>query len=325
MASGTTTQWAVGTGIDYRYANGFVNCVYLNNAWLGLVNPMTGQQVIPRLPVGDTSYRWKAKSAGNSNVAVFTESASAPTPVAQTYNNLAVGYTYFWGWIRVSGHVRDAMRNAAYSGLDLIANEFIGTTEDIRDLMNTSFLGSSYGGLEAAVDSTTTYAGQARGSAAWFESTETAVSGALTKASLDNALEYAEDNDKGGKTTIVVAPRNQLTNYQAFSGTPNTSNHNFRATVGDLKQGLDVSASAMSLTIQGIPIVGIPDMTNTIWVGLDTRVTPQGPNVGLSVRREFELRGPQMSGDDDVWELSAAAAFIIHSPKLCWKNTAVTA
>lgn len=325
MATGTTTQWAVGTGIDYRYVDGFVDAVFRNNSLLGMTHPMTGADVFPDLPAGDTSYRWKLQSAGNTSVAVFTESASQPTPVAQTYVNAAVSYTYFWGWIRVSGHVRDAMRNAQYPQMDLIANEFISTTEDIRDLMNTSFMGSTYG-LELAVDYGSAYAGITRnGSAGYFEATETAVSGALTKASLANAMEGAEDNDKGGKISLILCPRNQITNYMAFIGTPNTSNHNFRASVGDLRGGFDLESTTTSLTFQGVPIVGLPDMTNTVWLGLDLRQTPVGPNLGVSTRRQFEIRGPQMAGDDDVWEVSSAAAIICHMPKFCWKNTGVTA
>ena len=327
MASGTTTQWAVGTGIDYRYVDGYVDAVFRNNYLLGMQHPENGRDVFPDLPVGDTSYRWKIQSAGNTNVAVFTEGAAAPVPVAQTYVNAAVAYTYFWGWIRVSGHVRDTMRNAAYAGLPLIANEFIGTTEDIRDLMNTSFMGSTYAGLAAAVDAGTTYGGIARGSAAYFESTETAVSGALTKASLSNAMEYTEDNDKGGKVSLILCPRNQVTNYLAFSGTPNTSNHGFRATPNDLRQGFDVEASPSRATFQQVPIVGVPDMTNTEWYGLDLRMAmPAGqPNLGISTRRQFEFRGPVIAGDDDIWEISQASCFICHQPKWCWKNTGVTA
>lgn len=328
MASGTTTQWAVGTGIDYQYVDGYVDAVYRNNYLLGMKHPLTGADVFPDLPnIGDTAYRWKIQSAGNTNVAVFTEGAAAPVPVAQTYVNAAQDHTYFWGWIRVSGHVRDAMRNAMYSGLNLIANEFIGTTEDIRDLMNTSFMGSTYGGLAAAVDAGTTYAGIARGSAAYFESTETAVGGALTKASLANAMEGAEDNDKGGKISLLLAPRNQLTNYAAFAGTPNTQNHGFRATVGDLRQGFDIEAPTSSLSFQGVPIVPVPDLTDTEWYGLDLRIArPAGqPNFGVATRRQFEFRGPVIAGDDDIWEVSSAAALICHQPKWCWKNTGVTA
>ena len=91
MATGTTTQWPVGTGIDYRYVDGFVDAVYRNNSFLGMQSG--GRDVFPDLPVGDTSYRWKLASAGNTSTAVFTESASAPTPVAQTYVNAALAYT----------------------------------------------------------------------------------------------------------------------------------------------------------------------------------------------------------------------------------------
>ena len=219
------------------------------------------------------------------------------------------------------------MRNAAYAGLPLIANEFIGSTADIRDLMNTTFMGSGNGGIEAAIDSTATYAGISRGSAAYFEASETAISGALTKASLSNSMELAEDNDKGGKISLLLAPRNQLTNYQTFSGTPNTSNHGFRADQAGLRQGFDVEASTTKLTFQEVPIVGIPDMLNTIWLGLDLRMARPSsqPNFGVSTRRQFEFRGPVLSGDDDVWQISNASQLVCHQPKWCWKNTGVTA
>jgi hypothetical protein len=324
MATGTTTQWAVGTGIDYEYVDGYVDAVFRNSAIPGMTHPQTGQDVFPDLAVGDTNYRWKVQSAGNTSVAVFTESASAPTPVAATYVNAAVSYTYFWGWIRISGHVRDAMRNAQYPKMNLITNEFISTTADIADLMSTSFLGSTYG-LEVSIDSGTTYAGIARGSAGYWESTETSVGGAQTKASLSNAMEGAEDNDKGGKISLILCPRNQLTNYQTFSGTPNTANHGLRAEQSQLRYGFDVEAPTTSLTFQGVAMVGVPDMTNTVMLGLDLRQTPVGPNFGVSTRRQFEIRGPVISGDDDVWEISSAAAVICHMPKFCWKNTGVTA
>lgn len=316
MAFGTTTQWAAGTAHDYKYRDGFVDAVFRNNSLLGL---------FPTLPAGDSSYRWKVNSAGNTNVAVFTEGASAAVPVAQTYVNAAVSYTYLWGWIRVSGHIRDVMRNGgAYAGLPLIQNEFLGTTEDLRDLATTSAMGSTYG-LEVAVDSTTTYAGISRGSAAYFESSETAHNATLTMAGLANITEACEDNDKGGKTGLILTARNQLTNYMAFSGTPNTANHSFRSNAADLNKPFDIQPSTMNLTFQGIPIVGLPDWTDEVWMGLDMRPTRVGPNVGISIARDFEIRGPDMAGDDDVWEVSTAFAVIVHSPKLCWKLTGVTA
>jgi len=316
MAYGTTTQWAAGTGHDYKYRDGFVDAVFRNNELIGR---------FPMLPAGDASYRWKVNSAGNTNVAVFTEGSSAATPVAQTYVNAAVAYTYLWGWIRVSGHIRDVMRNGgAYAGLPLIQNEFLGTTEDIRDLLTTSFMGSTYG-LEVAVDSATTYAGITRGSAAYFESAETAHNATLTMAGLANISEGCADNDKGGKTSLILTAVNQLTNYATFSGTPNTQNSSFRSNAVDLRTGFDIQPSPLMLNFQGIPIVGLPDWTDTVWMGLDLRPTRVGPNVGVSIARDFEIRGPDMAGDDDVWEISTAAAIIVHNPKLCWKLTGVTA
>ena len=51
-----------------------------------------------------------------------------------------------------------------------------------------------------------------------------------------------------------------------------------------LRDGFDVETHSTKLTFQGVPIVGIPDMLNTIWLGLDLdMVRPAGqPNFGLS-------------------------------------------
>jgi hypothetical protein len=325
VASGNLTQWPIGTAFKTVFQPGYVDAVWRNRAFLGLLHPITGQPIFPLLRVGDSSYRWKIQSAGNTNVAVFTAGSSAAVPVAQTYVNAAVSYTYFWGWIRVDGMARDAVRNASEEGLAIIDNEFLGTQDDIRDLMNVSFLGSSYSGLEVAIDSATTYAGIARGSAGYHESSETAHNAALTKAALADICETSEDNDKGGHTDIILAPRNQLTNYDALTGVPNAANSGFRSIAGDLSRGFDVSAKPTMLSFQGHPMVGIPDMTNEVICGLDLRQTKIGPNWGLSINRDFDVRGPDMSGDDDVYEVSCAGALICHLTKYNWKLTGVTA
>jgi len=325
MAIGNLTNYGDDVGIGRIFADSFEDAVYINNELFGLT--INGVPLFPDLKVCDSRYRWKLRKSGNTSAAVFAEGEAAPTPVAGQYANLSVPYTYFWAWARISGHVRDVAENQGMSdGIDVISNEFTGGFEDIKDAVNTGFMGASNNGLEVAIDSTTTYAGQARGSAAWFESKETAQSAALSRAGLINIMEASHGNDFGGKTGIILTPLNQVSNYIYLTGEPNAENSSVRVEMGTAGGGrLDLVPDAAKATVGGIPVVPIAEFTTTIWMGLDIRPTKLGPNLGKSVRRRNEVRGPQMSGDDDVYELSTALTPIVHMPKRCWKLTGVTA
>lgn len=223
MAVGNTTQWGSRTGLDQIFAPGFEDAVYRNNDFLGLV--ANGTVLFPESPLTTgLDYRWRLNTAGNSSAAIFTEGAGAPQPVAQTYVNLTATPVYFWAWTRVTGHVRDAIRNGgAVNGLNPIANEFVAGFEDIKDLMNTTFMASTYG-LTQIVDSGNTVFGVAQGSNAWHAASETAVGGALTLAGMTNLVETIRDNDKGGKPKAILTAHNQITNYIALMGVVAASN-----------------------------------------------------------------------------------------------------
>lgn len=327
MATGTTTQYglAVGGGSAGAYTpifrDGFVNAVFKNNQFLGLT--VNGSPLFPELPVGDTNYRYKLISSANTSAGTFSEGDSAPQPVAISPVNAVIAYTYFWAWVRTSGRVRDLDKTQRVS---MIEQEMSGAREDIVDVMNTGFMGTSNAGLLTAISDDLTYGGISRGSAAYFESTDTNHNAALTRVGLTNVIETAEDNDKGAVTSVILTSRNQVTNYTNLAGEPNTENSSISVELGLVGGGrLDLGYNVRALSFQGIPIISIPDFSDTDWAGLDLRMTRVGPSWGLSIRRPFEMRGPQMSADDDIWELSAAAALVCHQPKTQWKLTDVTA
>jgi len=324
MAYGTTSNYGDDVGIARIYRAGFVDAIWRNNSFLGLT--VNGQAVFPRLPAGDSSYRWRVAKTGNTSAAVFTEGGAAPTAVAHTYGNAVVGYTYAWAWTRISGQVRDVLANRPADAIDLMDGEMTGGFADVADVLNVGFMGSSYAGVEAAVSSTTTYGGISRGSAGYWEATATNHNGALTRTGLLDVQEACEDNDKGGKTSLIVTARNQVTNYVQLTGAPNAANSSIRVELGLVGgKSLDLAPRVDSLGFMGAPIVGMPDWTNEVWVGLDLRPVNGLPNWGLSIRREFDVRGPQMSADDDLYEMSCAMALICHQPKWNWKLYDVTA
>jgi len=121
-------------------------------------------------------------------------------------------------------------------------------------------------------------------------------------------------------------PHNQATNYVQLTGEPNTQNSSVRVELGLVGGGrMDLAPSVRNLAFMGIPMIPLPDFTNTVILGLDTNPIRVGPKFGLSVRRDFDVRGPQMSGDDDVFEVSSASTLINHLPRTDWKLTGVTA
>jgi len=301
--------------IREKYEAGFVDAVYRNNQLLGI--KIGGRPLFPsRDSGGDTAIRWKVVSAGNTSVEIFTENQVQPTAVAQTWRSMAVNFVYFRAMIQYTGHAVDAMRSNWVDGL---AQEFELSEMDIRDLMTTTFLGSTYG-LEQIISATTTYAGQARGSAAWWESSATTVSAALAYTHLVDLHETVRDNDKGGQVGLWMVPHNQLSNYAYLVGNPNTQNSSFNVEMGT-GRGLDLGYNVNAMGCMGAPIIPIGDMTNETWLAIDNR-----PGfMELVIHRPFGLKKMAPSGDSDVFQVSTACAIAHKNPKTCGTLLSVTA
>jgi hypothetical protein len=192
---GITTSTAANS-IREAYAPSFEKAVFRNDSLLGLFPPWESPP-----GGGDTAYRWKLNSAGNSSVGVFAENDPLAAAGYQAIVNASVSWLYIRGTLRFTGHALDALGSA---WIDQEQEEGTLLMEDIVDLMTTSFMGSTYG-IELAVDQTGAYAGITRnGSAAYFESTETAVGGAASYASYVNLQETVRNADKGGLATNPV-------------------------------------------------------------------------------------------------------------------------
>ena len=323
MAIGNTTQFSDRGVLREIYKPAFEDAVFRNNQLLGLT--INGQPLMPEVQSPDGLYRFPINYAGNTSAAVFAEGASAPVPVAQSYISCAMSAVYFWAWTRVTGHVRDRVRNGAVAaGANPIDNEFMAGFEDLRDLVNTSFMQSTYG-LEQIIDDANTVGGIAQGTYTGFAASVTNHNGVLTRTGLLNIDETCRDS-QGGAANVILTAHNQLTNYSALTGEPNAQNSSLSVELGLVGGGsLDLAPNHGGLSFKGAPIVGLNDWTDTIIMGLDLRRTKSGPNIVQFSVRDFDIRGPQMSGDDDVYEMSTARGLAVHRPALCWKLEDVTA
>lgn len=297
MAVTTTTHAEV---IREKTEAGFIDAVFRNNSFL----PFFGA---PQDQGGDTNIRWKVNSAGNTSVEVFTEGQAQPVPNQQDYVSAAVPPQYFRVMLQITGHARDALRSAWFNS---IAEETIQAMRDVIDLITTTSM-SGTNGIETMIDSTTTYAGIARGAAAYWESTETAVGGPLTITAMEDLLETIEDNDKGGQVTHIFGPRNQETNFARLAGTPY------------IQQGgtADKGQHLLAPKFAAIPFIALPDFTNTVIVFADMRPG----HFKMLQQRPWSVKEMSPSGDSDVMQLSWAGQPICKQPKMSGKLTGVTA
>lgn len=317
MAGATTNSQS--EAIQQAFAPSFVDEVLRNNALLSL--SVRGRPAFPeRTSPGDTAYRWKVRTSGNANVEIYTEGQALPDASAQNYVDLAVSYNYYRGVIEVTGHLRDALRSRWFDSID---QEFQGTFSDIGDLVETTMLGAANNGIQVAIDSTTTYAGQARGSASWWESTETAVGGALTRAQLAT-LDRTMRDDKRANVGVHVVPYNQEENYSDLTGVAGDANNSVRVnmnTTGTEAPTFDLGYKTAGLSFKGVPIVPVHDLTDTIWLGLD--ISPG--SWAHVIHRPFTVHDQGRSADADRYQISFASILVCFRAQRQGKLTGVTA
>lgn len=299
-----TTTTAANT-IKQAYEGGFEVGVFRNNSLLKWFPP-------PFPAVGDTAYRWKINTAGNDSVEVYTEGQAQKDPGNQTFGNAAVSWTYVRGMLQFSGHALDALKSNWINQADEEANLLM---DDLIDLITTSFMGGTYG-IELSVDYGSAYAGITRnGSASYFEATETAVSRKLAFQDLIDLQETMRDNDKGSRfgpgNGLILCPLNQETNIYQLTGQPAVKN------IGPS----DAAQNLTAQTFNGVPIVGLPDWTDSVIAFLDMR--PE--KWKYPVIRPFSVKEMAPSGDSDVYQVSWGGSLVNKMPKFDGKLTSVTA
>jgi len=298
-ATSTTAAEAIVEAFQAPYTEG----VYRNND----IFRVFGEPV--PAPRSDSAYRFLVNSTGNTSVQIFTEGQAQPGAGNQGWVAAAVAYMYVRGMVQITGHLKDNLQDGGW--VDAIDLEMTNLIEDIRDLISTTIMGATETGLQVSIDSTTTYAGIARGSAGYWESSETPVSDVMSYEDMVDLDETIRDNDKGGRTGAVLMPWNQVTRYTNITGGP------------AIKQmvGHDIAEGITAPTFNGAPVIGMGDMTNTVALFLDTRPG----SWDFVEKRPFSVKEMAPSGDSDLFQVSNASVLVNKQPKKMGKLTGLTA
>lgn len=313
MANTTTAAQAIGLKLQ----PGAIEALFRNDQLLsvlranGLVEP-------PASSIFGTAYQWNVHSTGNSSAEQFTEYASAPAAGAQGIVRASLAYAYFWGWIEITGHLRDALKAGAY--LPEIPYESERIAYDIAHARNTVYMGTGTNGIQNAIAATGTYAGIARGSATYWESYVDATSAAQSVAAHRTAWRTMTDSAYGGKLTLNLTSPTQASTYAGLVGVAGGTTPAIRYNVdnGAVPSGLDVGFTNLSLF--GAPVATVAAFTSSVWLYLDMS---QGQMVH-AVTRPFEVMFHSNVGDNELYKASTGGALLHLNPVKCAKRTGLT-
>ena len=298
-----TTTTAANT-IRELYEPSYVKTVFTNNE---LMEFFSRFGINKRASEGGTAFQFKVHTANNGSVEVFTEGAVQPAAGATTFVNASLSWLYIRAMVQVTGHARDALKS---NYVNHVMVEMEQALEDIKDLFNTSFMGSTYG-LELAVDSSSNYGGITRSAATYWQSVESAVNANISYTDLRDMQESVRDNEHAARPNVILCSLNQESNIYSITGQPATK------MIGPTDSAPGLTAH----TFNGMPIIALRDWTDTVIMMLD--MNPQ--HWAIVEHRPFNVKEMAPSGDSDIYQLSAAMLLACKNPLKQAKLTAVTA
>jgi hypothetical protein len=318
MADTTTTAASI---ITENFQPGFVDELSRYSELLSLTDA-GGNLVFERVPgICPSSVRWSIHTTG-STPEVYVENQPTTPATNQGWGEAVLTPTWFRVLSEYTGHLQ-AAANAGELLVDAMTEGEMLIEQDLSSLVNYSFINASYNGLQVAVDSTTTYAGIARGSATYWESEEHSLSGALTMAELEDETETMEGHTHQGRLGLLVSERNQMTNYSRLGGVAGASNTSIRVNLQNGPGGTPVNFGydMDNLHFGKAPWRQLNGMTNTVILGLDTR-----PGCWkFLVHQPYLVQFQGRSADNDQFHHKIACLIQCKRPKRHMKITGVTA
>ncbi len=211
----------------------------------------------------DTNYRWHVLTAGLTGT-LKAEGDAFSAAQATTNSRAVLGYHLHDATVSISDDLRAALGpNNSNSYWQSLAAEVVQARKAVQQAIMTRWLGAVAGtdGLGIAVDAgATTYAALVHNAIQGWGSVSTAVGGAMTYAVMDDQMETLRDDPHAAKCNLILMPENQITNYTRLAG-PGVR-QTFMQVGGNGANNFDLGPTGIQ-SFSGVPIVGVPEMTNT--------------------------------------------------------------
>jgi len=323
IASTTTAAYA----IRDQFMPGFVRGVWRNGRLLRVMRAIGafgagGLREPNPASVAGTGLKWHINHTGNS-VETFTEHSAIGVEGSQGYNQASLGFVSHRGVFGMTGFAVDALKDGGEfpAGFDTEQQLLV---EDIANAVNDTYLGSGANGIQTMISDTSTYAGIARGSAAYWESTQDDTSAAQTIAKHKSVYRSMRDAEKGGLLTLNLTSPTQADTYSSLVGSSTTVN---TPQVTALLQSLagaaayDVGVVVNGQTLHNAPIIEMPDLANTLWLYLDTT---ERSGWFHRVIRPYKTKWLRNEADSELFVTSVRSQLGVMNPMLSAKRTALT-
>lgn len=254
----------------------------------------------------------------STNAEVYVQ--GAPIPTAHTLSDVRAYFTkdYYQEGGKVHGDTLSQLGGGQGNlPIDPRMKAIDTSIKNAVDLCSTNMLTD----LAAQVDSTTAYSDASLARATYgIASSETAVSGALTKSALTDMIERAQNTTYGFvplDDLLFLCPPNQHTNLANLGGAQ-YNEFNFTVNAQDMS-AFDTGVKFRCMTHETVPILQVPDMTTTEWY-LIRRSTSK-----IYMHEGINTIPKDINEWADYWLTTFGANLIIADPLRSQKLTAVTA
>ena len=292
--------------------------LYRNSWWLS-------QKLFEIIPAsscpGGSRITWGIDYASTSNGGAFTRGDAMPA--SDTLTGIAAYQTKDWyqSAAKVSGIDKAEMSgNGSEVAMDLTSKALAAATANLVQSMSTAFCAD----LIAMVDAAGNFS-----DAALTRSTYGLASYEDTTGSLPTLVILEDMVEALGNTTygpcdpadlVILTARNQLTNISRLSGNlAYNSTFNAMTTSTNPNEPIDGGRAFRNGSFEGIPIVVVPEMTNTQLICIPKST------VKIFYHHDIEVTSKDTAEYADMYHLVAGANLVVLNPLRAGKASALTA
>ena len=312
--AGITAASSIADALRSQAGPGVVDTTWRNNEVLQLfpVRPLTG----------GATYNRKMLYSFNSSVGSYNEGDAAGIAGSQSYVTAQWPVTYYKVVIQITGHAVDQLKNgnptaAFFNQLEL---EFTKGMADLVDKVSNDFLGTGTTapvGIQGIISSSGTVAGLSRTTYTWFQAYQSSSATTIALADLDSAEFNSRDSDNASNFNEYWTSWKQVNKYKGVVGQAGSAGNIFA--LPNPGAAIDLPGVSTPMTIAGRPIRPIRDLTNSVWLGVQTDTLFTG------LQRDFTTVPLGRVDDSEKFMTTVALGAGCDNPRKNWKLTGFTA
>jgi hypothetical protein len=209
----------------------------------------------------------------------------------------------------------DQIRGGADSAVffDPWAREYSDGLRDLVDKVSTDMLGTGLTaptGLQGWIDSSGTIAGILRSTYTWFAAYEDNAAGTTIAIADLNTHDYiVRDAERGGMINLWITSPKQKAKWAAVCGFIGASGNSLNIQVGANGATFNSGWNWDGAKHGNAPIVDVPDLTNSVWLGLTTE------HWLIARQRAVSVVQLGIMGDQVKFLVTCAYGLVCRSPK----------